>query len=144
MSDKETPNIEKGPVDSLESDHETPRSSSKEVDAAWQFLDSHRDNDTAVPADERYLAALRRKIDWHIVPLMFMCYTMQFLDKVILNVSFNYLPTQTTHPSNHQNDSLSTINPPVRSRDGHPKRPKPRTKRHLQSSDLVRGRTSHL
>lgn len=25
-------------------------------------------------------------MDWHIVPLMFGCYTMQFLDKVILNV----------------------------------------------------------
>ncbi|KAL1610871.1 hypothetical protein SLS59_000508 [Nothophoma quercina] len=28
---------------------------------------------------------LRRKVDWRIVPLMFGCYTMQFLDKVILN-----------------------------------------------------------
>lgn len=55
------------------------------VDAAWKFLDQNRDvaaNNVTVDID-----ALRRKIDWHIVPLMFCCYTMQFLDKVILNVS---------------------------------------------------------
>jgi hypothetical protein len=33
------------------------------------------------------LQALRRKIDWRIVPIMFLCYTMQFLDKVNINVS---------------------------------------------------------
>lgn len=54
------------------------------VDAAWQFLNEHRD---AQGVDAVNLSALRRKIDWHIVPLMFLCYTMQFLDKVILNVS---------------------------------------------------------
>ena len=51
------------------------------IDTAWRFLDKHRDAHVAVD-----ITALRRKIDWHIVPLMFCCYTMQFLDKVILNV----------------------------------------------------------
>ena len=32
------------------------------------------------------LQASRRKIDWQIVPIMFLCYTMQFLDKVNINV----------------------------------------------------------
>lgn len=54
------------------------------VDAAWKFLNDHRE---IVGVDAVNLNALRRKIDWHIVPLMFLCYTMQFLDKVILNVS---------------------------------------------------------
>lgn len=54
------------------------------VDAAWKFLNDHRET---VGVDAVNLNALRRKIDWHIVPLMFLCYTMQFLDKVILNVS---------------------------------------------------------
>ncbi|KAH7155982.1 major facilitator superfamily domain-containing protein [Dactylonectria macrodidyma] len=55
------------------------------VDGAWKFLDRHRDVAAGgIPVD---LNALRRKIDWHIVPLMFCCYTMQFLDKVILNYS---------------------------------------------------------
>ncbi|KAL9036728.1 MAG: hypothetical protein Q9214_006008 [Letrouitia sp. 1 TL-2023] len=31
------------------------------------------------------IKALRRKIDWWIVPIMFACYTMQFIDKVSLN-----------------------------------------------------------
>ncbi|QPG94525.1 hypothetical protein C2857_006300 [Epichloe festucae Fl1] len=52
------------------------------VDAAWNFLNHHRD---AAGVDAVNIDALRRKIDWHIVPLMFLCYTMQFLDKVILN-----------------------------------------------------------
>lgn len=36
--------------------------------------------------DARKMRALRRKIDWWIVPIMFCCYTMQFIDKVSLNV----------------------------------------------------------
>lgn len=56
-----------------------------EVDAAWAFLNEHRD----VPGvDEVDLKKLRRRIDWRIVPIMFGCYTMQFLDKVIYNVRF--------------------------------------------------------
>ena len=53
-----------------------------DVDGAWKFLDNHRGDDASTD-----IKALRRKIDWHIVPLMFLCYTMQFLDKVIYNVS---------------------------------------------------------
>ncbi|KAI6781275.1 uncharacterized protein J7T54_004048 [Emericellopsis cladophorae] len=60
---------------------ETAATADKNVDGAWQFLDQHRDAEGA-GID---LKALRRKIDWHVVPLMFCCYTMQFLDKVILN-----------------------------------------------------------
>ena len=30
--------------------------------------------------------ALVRKIDWHIVPILFVAYFLQFLDKVIINV----------------------------------------------------------
>ena len=55
------------------------------VDAAWKYLDSHHENATHRGALE--LKALRRKIDWHIVPLAFLRYTVQFVDKVLLNVS---------------------------------------------------------
>jgi hypothetical protein len=55
---------------------------SSNVDAAWKFLDGHRE----AQVDSANIAAIRRKVDLHIVPLMFCCYTMQFLDKVILNV----------------------------------------------------------
>lgn len=35
--------------------------------------------------------ALVRRIDYRIVPLMFFCYLMQFLDKVLINVSSIHL-----------------------------------------------------
>jgi hypothetical protein len=53
------------------------------VDDAWTFLNDHANTDHETSALD--IRAIRRKIDWHIVPLMFGCYTMQFLDKVILN-----------------------------------------------------------
>jgi hypothetical protein len=38
--------------------------------------------------EEQYdISALRHKVDWHIVPIMFLCYLMNFIDKVALNVS---------------------------------------------------------
>jgi hypothetical protein len=36
--------------------------------------------------------ALVRRIDYRIVPLMFFCYLMQFLDKVMINVSDGDFP----------------------------------------------------
>lgn len=59
---------------------------SVELDAAWTYLNKHRDVSAAADAEIVNLSKLRLKIDWHIVPLMFLCYTLQFLDKVILNV----------------------------------------------------------
>jgi hypothetical protein len=52
-------------------------------DAAGEYLRTHEHIESAGSVN---LTALRRKIDIRIVPLMFCCYTMQFLDKVILNV----------------------------------------------------------
>lgn len=60
--------------------------SSDEVDGAWKFLNDHRDTHGVDDVD---LRKLRHKVDWHIVPIMFCCYTMQFLDKVIYNVRAN-------------------------------------------------------
>ncbi|KAK2768633.1 hypothetical protein FQN54_000489 [Arachnomyces sp. PD_36] len=54
------------------------------VDQAWDYLEAHGGGASA--AEEPYsLKALRRKIDLRIVPLMFFCYTMQFIDKVLIN-----------------------------------------------------------
>ncbi|KAK4246071.1 major facilitator superfamily domain-containing protein [Corynascus novoguineensis] len=56
------------------------------LDSAWKYLDAHRNQNNGVDAGASIdLKALRRKIDFRIVPLMFLCYTLQFLDKVILN-----------------------------------------------------------
>ena len=53
--------------------------------AFWYVQKSSVGNDT-YPTSGTDLKALRHKIDWHIVPIMFCCYTMQFIDKVLLNV----------------------------------------------------------
>ena len=58
----------------------------RDLDAAFWYVQesgSHK-HEEATP---NQLKALRRKIDWRIVPIMFLCYTMQFIDKVSLNVS---------------------------------------------------------
>jgi hypothetical protein len=60
------------------------------VDQAWDYLENH--GDAPFTAEPFSLKALRRKIDWRIVPLMFCCYTMQFIDKVLINVSGEFLP----------------------------------------------------
>ena len=52
-----------------------------EVDAALVYL---KNEGTAVMTemDEKKLV---RKIDWMIVPLMWCCYTLQYLDKTLIN-----------------------------------------------------------
>jgi hypothetical protein len=54
------------------------------MDAAWTYLNTHDSIAHGEPAD---LKALRRRVDWHVLPLAFLCYTMQFIDKVLINVS---------------------------------------------------------
>lgn len=55
-----------------------------DLDQAYWYV---QESDNAVEATPEELRALRRKIDFWIVPIMFCCYTMQFIDKVSLNVS---------------------------------------------------------
>ena len=43
----------------------------------------------------RDIPALRHKVDRHIVPIMFLCYLMNFIDKVALNVRIGGLGTFT-------------------------------------------------
>ncbi len=76
-----------------------------DLDAAFNFINGHHDASDSVD-----IAAVRRKIDWHIVPLMFLCYTMQFLDKVILNVSENQ-----TKDFRHALEITDSFSPYVRS-----------------------------
>ena len=58
--------------------------SPKETDQAYEFLAKHHVSSDAT--SHINLKALRRKIDWHVVTIMFLCYTMQFIDKISLNV----------------------------------------------------------
>jgi hypothetical protein len=52
------------------------------VDDAAEYLEGHAGAD----AQQVDMGALRRKIDYRIIPFMFCCYVLQFLDKVMLNV----------------------------------------------------------
>ena len=59
--------------------------SSSDLDQAYWYVEQpglHKDAKTTT----EQLRRLRRKIDWRIVPIMVLCYTMQFIDKVSLNV----------------------------------------------------------
>ena len=51
-------------------------------DDAVVYLEGHEDQSAYVD-----LRALRHKIDRRLMPYMFCCYVLQFLDKVMLNVS---------------------------------------------------------
>lgn len=59
---------------------------SEKQDEALRYLEGHNGINSA-EVDAVDLKKLRSKIDWHIVPLMFLCYFLQFIDKVIINVS---------------------------------------------------------
>ncbi|KAF9870869.1 hypothetical protein CkaCkLH20_11541 [Colletotrichum karsti] len=52
------------------------------ADAALDFLRRCGEVKLMTAADER---SLKRKIDWRIVPLMFGCYILQYLDKTLIN-----------------------------------------------------------
>ena len=65
------------------------RTTDREFDRARQYiLDSSVTEAHSSAVD---LSAVRSKIDWRIVPIMFCCYTMQFVDKVLLNVSWIHM-----------------------------------------------------
>lgn len=65
-----------------------------DLDQAYWYV--HESNN-AVEATPRELSALRRKVDWRIVPIMFCCYTMQFIDKVLLNVRILFSAAAIAH-----------------------------------------------
>ena len=54
----------------------------RNADAALEFLRNGKDTTPMTLQDEK---ALKRKIDWRIVPLMFVCYLLQYLDKTLIN-----------------------------------------------------------
>lgn len=54
----------------------------KAIDTALNYIQNARSIGSSVNEKQ-----ILRKIDWRIIPIMFACYTMQFLDKVLINVS---------------------------------------------------------
>ena len=58
----------------------------RDLDQAFWYVQESSIGNDAYPTPIGDSKALRRKIDWRIIPIMFCCYTMQFIDKVLLNV----------------------------------------------------------
>lgn len=56
-------------------------------DQALDFLKQHK-NDAAVGLSRQasFTRALRRRVDFRVIPFLCCCYTLNFLDKVLLNV----------------------------------------------------------
>lgn len=55
-----------------------------DLDNAFNYM--QHVNGAALNTESVNLRAVRRKIDWHIVLLLFICYTMSVLDKASINV----------------------------------------------------------
>lgn len=65
--------------------HDAPGYSDKSLDQAYWLVEETRN-----VADENAtvdLENLRKKFDWQLMPMMFCCSTIQFIDKTTLNVS---------------------------------------------------------
>ena len=65
------------------------RTTNREFDRARQYILDSSVTEADYSAID--LSVVRSKIDWRIVPIMFCCYTMKFVDKVLLNVSWIYV-----------------------------------------------------
>lgn len=80
---------------------------SRDLDRAFVYLARHNQNhldDNVVD-----LKALRRKIDWRIIPVMTACYGLQFLDKVLINVSQALQAFKTTTANCVLNNSIQAL-----------------------------------
>ena len=58
-------------------------SRSNDVDAALEFLQEEEEETEDIISSNIDEKKLIRKIDWMIVPLMWACYNLQYLDKVL-------------------------------------------------------------
>jgi len=83
--------------DHIHVDEKAPEKSAyKDADKALEFLRVNEDGEegTVVSIDEKILV---KKIDWMIVPIMFACYFLQYLDKSLRKIdhilTYDLLPT---------------------------------------------------
>ncbi|KAF3479891.1 allantoate permease [Arthroderma uncinatum] len=79
---------EKSPIDQkMAMDKEAPTSTGtpRDLDQAYQFLQTYGETSDGEEATAEDLKKIRWKVDLYIIPIMFVCYTMQFIDKVSLN-----------------------------------------------------------
>lgn len=101
---------DKRDLESLRSPTPTPQAGVvKDVsnaDAALDFLRQEGQVREMTPADEKRLV---RKIDWMIVPLMWCCYCLQYLDKTLINYANVMGLTEDAHMTDTQFSTLALI-----------------------------------
>lgn len=69
-------------------DDEASRDISRTRDAALDFIRAHGGSvDAKLYTNPAYAKHLRNKVDLLVMPFLLLCYSMNFLDKVLLNVS---------------------------------------------------------
>ncbi|KAH8669005.1 major facilitator superfamily domain-containing protein [Xylariales sp. PMI_506] len=57
-------------------------------DEALNFLQQHKNEASLdLTHDRAFTKALRRKIDWRLTPFFWLCYTLNYVDKVLLNLT---------------------------------------------------------
>lgn len=71
---------------SIEQQHPRDGRANGTVDDALIFIQTHRDDQTATPQGKEYVRGLRRKVDFYVIIFLMLCYMLNFLDKVLLNV----------------------------------------------------------
>lgn len=67
-------------VSTTDEEQEIKNIYTKDADAAWQFIRNAEVSDVVVNEQK-----LVRKLDWMLMPLMFMCYYLQYSDKTLLS-----------------------------------------------------------
>lgn len=77
-----------------------------DADAALEFLRQGNDAVSMTAEDER---KLKRKIDWRVVPLMFGCYFLQYLDKTLVNYANVMGLQKDTHITGNQFSQLAMV-----------------------------------
>jgi hypothetical protein len=96
MDEGKEPKINYDTTSPITSDNHTDLGDiSQTRDAALTFSEDHEG--AANPAlyhDRAYIRRLQRKVDLIVMPFFMVCYTMNFLDKVLLNVrGYSYRKT---------------------------------------------------
>ena len=59
----------------------------RDVDEALKYLEAAGDNINLEDVDEK---KLMRKVDWMLMPLMFLCYFLQYSDKTLINYAVSW------------------------------------------------------
>ncbi|KKY21078.1 putative allantoate permease [Phaeomoniella chlamydospora] len=82
-----------------------PSINATDVDAALEYL-NHENASTFTELDEKRLV---RKIDWRIVPIMWACYNLQYLDKTLINYANVMGLGEDTHIDSDQFSQLALV-----------------------------------